>query len=212
MHNSRIINNPLNWSTGLFQLSSQSPCLQPCSRWARRRVSQEAVTVPLRAPPGHINLSALVFCIFGTVNQRKERKYLEPRGHDSMSGRHTQQHHGDCPSTGDDRGSVPEAPAPTSRCPSLLLPLPSFTTTEEREQEEIFSLGFHQKEDTCKRDLCTQSQATGCPESMRKKAEFKDQEENCSIEHPTWSSTSCTHLAGKDLTRKSTLPGTAPLP
>lgn len=152
-----------------------SPCLHPCSRWASCRVGQEAVTVPLRAPPGHISLSALVFCTFGTVNQRKERKYLESRGHDSVSGSHTQQHHGDCPSTGGHRESVPEAPTLTSCCPSLLLPLRSFKTTEEREKQEIFSLGFHQKRDTCKRDLCTQTQAAGCPGSTRKKAEFKEQ-------------------------------------
>lgn len=60
--------------------------------------------IPLGAPPGHINPSALVFCIFGTVNQRKERKYLESCGHDGMAGSHTQQRHGDCPSTGTTEG------------------------------------------------------------------------------------------------------------
>jgi len=112
-------------------LKSLSPCLHPRSRWASCRVGQEAATVPLRAPPGHINLSALVFSIFGTVNQRKEGKYLESHGHDSVSGNHTQQHHGDCPSTGNYRESVSEAPALTSSCPSLLLRLPSFKTTEK---------------------------------------------------------------------------------
>lgn len=123
-------------------LKSPSPCLHPCSEWASCRVGQEAVTVHLRAGPRHINLSALVFCIFGTVNQRKERKHLESSGHNSMSGSHTQQHHGDCPSTGDYRESVTEAPALTSCCPSPLLSFPSFKVTEERQQEEIFSLGF----------------------------------------------------------------------
>lgn len=100
-----------------------------------------AATAPLRAPPGHISLSALVFSVSGTVNQRKQRKDLESHGHDGMSGNHTQHHNGD--GTGDDTESVPEAPALTSCCPSLLLPLPSFTITEQGEQEEIFPLGFH---------------------------------------------------------------------
>lgn len=60
---------------------------------------------------------------------------MESHGRDGMSGNHSQHHNGDCPSTGDDTESVPEAPALTSGCPSLLLPLPSFRTTEQREQD-----------------------------------------------------------------------------
>lgn len=76
---------------------------------------------------------SLVFCIFGTVSQRKERKYLESHGHDNMSGSHTQQHHGDSPSTGTTKCAG--APELTSCCPSLRQFLSSFKTTEERKQE-----------------------------------------------------------------------------
>lgn len=99
--------------------------------------------------------------------------------------------------------SVPEAPARTSRCPSLLLPFPHSRQQREREQEEI-SLGFQQKQDTRKRDLHTQTQASGSLRSMRKEAEFKEKEKKYSEE--TCSSTSWTHLTGKVLPPKS-IPG-----
>lgn len=136
MHNSRILNNPLNWSTELFQLSSRRA--HPCSGRASCRVGQEATAVPLPAPPGHVSPSAPVFSIFGTVNQRKERKYLESCAHNSMSGSHTEKHHGDCPSTGDYREKC--------ACTDLPLPKPApasstFETTEgERARGDLLGL------------------------------------------------------------------------
>lgn len=100
--------------------------------------------------------------------------------------------------------SAPEAPARSSRCPSLLLPFPHLRQQREREQEEIFSLGFQQKQDTHKRDFHTQTQASGSLGSMRKEAEFKEKEKKYSGE--TCSSTSWTRLTGKVLPTKS-IPG-----
>lgn len=80
-----------------------SPCSLSCSGWAGN--GQEAVPAIHEHLPDTPTFLSWYFSTSGTVNERKEREYLESHGSDSRSGSHTLQHHGDCQSTGKEETS-----------------------------------------------------------------------------------------------------------
>lgn len=80
---------------------------------------------------------------------------------------------------------------------------------QKRRENKRPSLGFNQKQDTCKRDVCTQTHVAGCPGSMKKKGEYIGQDKNCSTNHPICSSSSLAQEMLKSIFSSAPLPSSS---